>query len=79
MQDEDDLKKVIGYRQSISYINEKKVRIAYLAEDVDEKMKNELMLLLDDKGIEYRLVASKKELGRMHGIRVGASIVCLLN
>jgi ribosomal protein L7Ae-like RNA K-turn-binding protein len=76
---DDCCKKVIGYRQSIAYINDEKVKRAFLAEDVDEKMKNELVVLLDRKGIEYEFVSSKKELGKIHGIKVGASIVCLLN
>ena len=76
---EEDHKKVIGYRQSIVLINESKVRKAYLAQDIEENMKNELVCLLRDKGIEYEFVPSKKELGKSHGIKVSASIVCLLN
>ena len=76
---DDSNKKVIGYRQSIAYINEKKVKRAILAEDVDEKMKNELVVLLTGNGIEFEFVSSKKELGKIYGIKVGASIVCLLD
>jgi ribosomal protein L7Ae-like RNA K-turn-binding protein len=75
---DDSGRKIIGYRQAVTYINEMKVKKAYLADDVDVKMKDELLDLLDKKGIDYELVSSKKELGRMHGIKVGASIVCLL-
>ena len=74
-----DDKKVIGYRQSVAFINEKKVRKAYLADDVEDDMKSELLLLLDKNGIDYEFVSSKQELGKIHGIKVGASIVCFLN
>jgi ribosomal protein L7Ae-like RNA K-turn-binding protein len=78
MSDDED-KKVIGYRQSVSCINEKKVRKAFLAQDVEEKMKNELIYLMEQKGISYELVSSKRELGKTHGLKVSASIVCLIN
>ena len=78
MSDDED-KKVIGYRQSVSCINEKKVRKAFLAQDVEEKMKNELICLMEQKGISYELVSSKRELGKIHGLKVSASIVCLIN
>lgn len=76
---EDSDKKVIGYRQAIVCISERRVRKAYLADDVEDKIKNELITLLDGNGIEYEMVASKRELGRQYGIKVSASIVCLLN
>ena len=78
MSDDED-KKVIGYRQSVSCINEQKVRKAFLAQDVEEKMKNELIYLMEQKGISYELVTSKRELGKTHRLKVGASIVCLIN
>jgi len=74
-----DDNKVIGYRQSIDYINRSRVCKAFVAQDADENIKNELLMLLEQNQVEYELVSSMRELGKAHGIKVGATIVCLLN
>lgn len=71
-------KKVVGLKQTMKAINDNSVKLVYLANDAEEKIIKPVVNLLKDTNIEVLKVDSKKELGAMCGIDVGAAIACVL-
>lgn len=71
--------KVVGTKQTIHVIKTSSAKIVFLACDVDQKIKKQIINLCKEKNISIKMVDSKLELGRACGIDVSAACAALLN
>lgn len=71
-------KKIVGLKQTVKAINSGGVKSVYIANDAETSIIKPIVDLLKDKNVEIVKVDSKKELGSMCGIDVGAAIACVL-
>jgi large subunit ribosomal protein L7A len=71
-------KKVVGLKQTLKVIrNDMAVRV-YLAEDVDQYIKDLIIEACEDNEVEIEIVESKLALGRTCGINVSAACAAIL-
>lgn len=70
--------KVVGIKQSTRVVKDGNALVAYIAEDADRHVTQQLENLCIEKSIEVIKVNSMKELGEACGIDVGAAsaVVC---
>lgn len=71
-------KKVIGIKQTIKAVENNTALEVFVASDADEKVVGNLKEICREKGVNIQFVESMKMLGKVCGIEVGASAVCLL-
>lgn len=69
--------KVVGTKQVLKSIEGKTVKCVIVADNADGFIRNSVTALCRENGIEIISVPSKKELGRISGIDVPASVVGL--
>ena len=69
---------VVGSRQTLKAIANNQVKKIYLANDIDQPLKSELLEAVDNNNIPFEIVESKNELGRICGIDVSAASAALL-
>ncbi len=69
---------VVGKKETLQLIRTKKVQKVFIAQDVDEDIKDKLINAAKNYNIEFKLVDSKMKLGRECGIDVAASSAALL-
>lgn len=70
---------IIGTKQTLKAMQEQKVSEVFIANDVDQHIKDSVIQLADQLGIHYQIVDSKKKLGTACGISVGAATVAITN
>ena len=70
-----NIKKVIGIKQSIRAIEKGIAEKAYLASDADTRLITPFRQLCAEKNIPLQIVETMKELGESCGIDVGAAAV----
>lgn len=68
----------VGFKQAVRALNENNAEKVYIAEDCDDKMKNELSILANEKNTPVTYVPTMKELGAMCEIEVSASCATVL-
>ncbi len=68
----------VGYKQVQRALNEKKAAKAFVAEDCDSHIKDDVKKLAEQSGTELFFVPTMKDLGAMCSIEVGASCAVLL-
>jgi large subunit ribosomal protein L7A len=71
-------KKVIGIKQTIKAVENDTALEVFVASDADEKVVGNLKEICLKRGVNIQFVESMKSLGKICGIEVGASSVCLL-
>ena len=69
---------VVGLKQSLKMLEAGKVKMAYVAEDVDFFVAGRIEEACEKYGIRVEKVSSKHELGKMCKIDVDAAIVSVL-
>lgn len=70
---------IIGTKQTLKAMQENKVSEVFVADDVDQHIKEQVIQLADELNIRYEIVNSKKKLGIACGINVGAATVAITN
>lgn len=68
----------VGYKQAVRALAENNAEKLFIAEDCDDKMKNELSALANEKNTPVTYVPTMKELGSMCEIEVSASCATVL-
>ena len=67
----------VGLRQSVKQIERDNVSEAIVAKDTDSYILNPFLELCKEKGIAVKYAESKKELGKMCRLDVGAAIAVI--
>lgn len=70
--------KLIGVKQSVKAIKEKKASLVFIAEDASSHVTEPVCTLCKETGTEIIAVSSMRELGEACGIRVGSAVAVLL-
>lgn len=68
---------IIGTKQTLKAMQEQQVTEVFVANDVDQHIKDEVIQLADKLNIRYQIVDSKRKLGTACGINVGAATVAI--
>jgi len=68
---------IIGTKQTLKAMREQEVSEVFIANDVDQHIKDKVIQLAKELGIHYEIVDSKKKLGTACGIDVGAATVAI--
>jgi large subunit ribosomal protein L7A len=71
--------KIIGLKQTLRAIQQDKIHVVYIANDIDEPIARQIIEICRQK--EIRLIPSdlnQKEMGRLCQIEVGAAVVSLV-
>ena len=67
-----------GFKQAVRALNDKNAEKLIIAEDCEDRIKDELSSLAETDGTPVTYVPTMKELGSMCGIEVGASCAVIL-
>ncbi|SFM13981.1 ribosomal L7Ae/L30e/S12e/Gadd45 family protein [Halanaerobium salsuginis] len=69
---------LVGSKQTLKAIANDQVTKIYLASDIDQPLKEEILEAVNNKSIPFEMIESKTELGRICGIDVPAASAALL-
>lgn len=69
---------IVGTKQSMRALEEKRIRKAFLAKDADKNIIGEFLKKCNENNINTEYVESMKELGKACGIEVGAAIAVIV-
>jgi large subunit ribosomal protein L7A len=72
-------KRIIGLKQTIKAIKNGSAHTVYIANDVEESIKNSILEVCRGKEVEIVYIDTMKKLGEACGIEVNASCASLLN
>lgn len=67
---------IVGVRQSMKALKNKKVSEVYMAEDSDEFIKNDFIRECTARNINITRYETMAELGKYCGIEIGAAVAC---
>lgn len=68
----------VGYKQTLKALSSGKVQKLFVASDVLSSMLDEIEEVSQNSGCETYYIPTKRELGKMCGIHVGASCAAVL-
>ncbi|OFI06899.1 ribosome-associated protein L7Ae-like protein [Clostridium acetireducens DSM 10703] len=71
-------KKVIGLKQTLKFMKNRKGIKIYIAKDADENLINRLEEVARDNSVDIEYVETMKKLGKLCGINVGAATALIL-
>lgn len=71
-------KKTIGIKETLKALKQEKIKVLYIADDLDSHLKREIEKVIDLSNVEVVKVESKRRLGIACGIDVNASTVGIL-
>lgn len=71
--------KVIGLKQTLKHVKNGEGKVLYLAKDADVKLIQPIKDIVSNKSLKIFYVDTMKELGKLCGIDVGASVVLVLS
>lgn len=69
---------LVGSKQTLKAIKNDEVKKIFLAKDIDQSLKDQILEAVNDNDIPFEIVESKTELGRVCGIDVSAASAALL-
>ncbi len=70
--------KVVGIKQTTKAVKNGNVKAVYICKDVDLKLVEPLKRLANEKSLKIIEIDTRKELGALCGIDVGASVAATL-
>ncbi|KHD34753.1 ribosomal protein L7Ae-like protein [Clostridium acetobutylicum] len=70
--------KVVGMKQSLKAINEKKAQVVYIAKDAESELFQTVEKLANEHSLQIVYVDTMKELGKLCNIDVEASTAVVL-
>lgn len=73
-----EAKVYVGLKQFVRSAREDEIKYVVLAENADEKIKNEVRDIARKDDIRIKSFPSKEELGKACGIDIGAAVVTVL-
>lgn len=65
---------VIGLRQVKKHINSDSLGCVKIAKDIDREIETEIVLLCQQRNIQYEFYPSKEKMGKMLGIDVACAV-----
>ena len=68
---------MVGYKQTIKALTQNKVKKVYIAEDCEDKLKSDIEKAIS-ADVEKYYVSTRKELGSMCNVKIGASCAVIL-
>ncbi len=71
--------RLVGLKQSTRAVSEGKVKIAFVARDAQDAVKNPFVSLCEKQGVAVEWVDSMAHLGKVCGIDLGAAVAVLLS
>jgi large subunit ribosomal protein L7A len=71
-------KKIIGTKQTLKSVENKTVKVVFIARDADKRITDGLVKLCEKNSIKLIYVDNMKQLGKACGIEVGAAAAALL-
>ncbi len=71
-------RKVVGTKQTYRAVENGEARTVFVAEDAEDKVKEPVVQLCQEKGIEWHYAGSMAELGEQCGIKVGAASAAVI-
>ncbi|MDD4494494.1 MAG: ribosomal L7Ae/L30e/S12e/Gadd45 family protein [Eubacteriales bacterium] len=72
-------RKTVGIKQTLKAIQENSTKLVFLANDADKKIINEVTEMCKEKNIKVETIESMKQLGKVCGIDVSASVASILD
>jgi large subunit ribosomal protein L7A len=69
---------LVGSKQTLKAIANNQAKMIFLAKDIDQPLKKEILEAVNNNNIPFEIVESKNELGRICGIDVSAASAALL-
>jgi len=69
---------IVGSKQTLKAMANNQVEKVFLAKDIDQPLKKEILTAVNNNNIPFEIVESKNELGRVCGIDVSAASAALL-
>jgi len=69
---------IVGSKQTLKAMANNQVEKVFLAKDIDQPLKKEILMAVNNNNIPFEIVESKNELGRICGIDVSAASAALL-
>lgn len=69
---------LVGSKQTLKAIANNQAKMIFLAKDIDQPLKKEILEAVNNNNIPFEIVESKDELGRICGIDVSAASAALL-
>ena len=69
---------LVGSKQTLKAIANNEAKKVFLAKDIDQPLKKDILKAVNNNNITFEIVESKKELGRFCGIDVSAASAVLL-
>ncbi|AOV06511.1 ribosomal L7Ae/L30e/S12e/Gadd45 family protein [Sporosarcina ureilytica] len=70
-------KTIIGIKQTVKAIQAGKVAEVIIAQDIEERITQQLLEVTNEYSIPVTYVASRKQLGEASGIAVGTTVVAI--
>lgn len=71
-------KKAVGFKQSAKAVEKGIARLVYVARDAEEKIRQPILEMCRARGIPVEEVETMIDLGKAGGIRVGTSVVAVI-
>jgi len=71
-------RRVAGINQCRKAVKKGEAAVMYIAEDVESRIKQSLLQLCSEHGVEVVMVPTMSELGKACGIEIGTSAAVLL-
>ena len=68
---------LVGYKQTIKALTQQKAKKVYIAEDCEDKLKKEIETQASSE-VEKVYISTRKELGELFDVRIGASCAVIL-
>ena len=68
---------LVGYKQTIKALTQQKAKKVYIAEDCEDKLKIEIEASAS-ADVEKIYMATRKELGELFNVKIGASCAVIL-
>ena len=73
----DNEKLVVGYKQTIKALTQNKAKKVYIAEDIEDRLKSDIENIIS-ADVEKFYVSTRKELGDICNVKIGASCAVIL-
>ena len=69
---------VIGSKQTMKLVEQRKTTLVYVAQDADPRLKNNIVRLCEMAGVPITWSETMKSLGETCGIEVGAAMAAVI-
>ncbi len=71
-------RRVVGFKETLKALKRGEVEVIFVSKDCDERLREKIVDLAKEEGIRIEEVVSRKVLGELVGIDVGAAVAALI-